>query len=203
MCENKSTEETTESQSNVIAEDGAMDGTAIAASGAASPETFLNEKSDLPCYMPTETDELFDTVYGDHVHDNDGSHLHGGVADDIEWQKRWHRLVVLPSKLYELPKGKVAHEFIEELCTLLEGMRHWNSEKMFVFILVVLQRTKDVRKASDIKKGIENRIRKWHSGEYSILFETTERDMRTMMSNKRKGLTNEKIHAIFGNKMLH
>ena len=38
--------------------------------------------ADLPGYVPTEADRLLDMVYRDHAHDNDGTHLSGGIAGD-------------------------------------------------------------------------------------------------------------------------
>ena len=33
--------------------------------------------------------EKFDKVFGDHIHQNDGSHLNGGVSSDKWWKKQW------------------------------------------------------------------------------------------------------------------
>jgi hypothetical protein len=46
-----------------------------------------DEGADLPDYVPTEADKLLDGVYGDHVHDNDGSQLEGGVDEDKLFQR--------------------------------------------------------------------------------------------------------------------
>ena len=49
--------------------------------------------ADLPGYAPTEADKLLDLVYGDHAHNNDRTHLSGGIAGDRMWQERWRRMV--------------------------------------------------------------------------------------------------------------
>ena len=38
--------------------------------------------ADLPSYSLTETDQLLDSVYGDHLHQNDGIQLDGGVSSN-------------------------------------------------------------------------------------------------------------------------
>ena len=37
----------------------------------------------------TSTMLAFDELYGDHIHQNSGSHIHGGIVDDSVWQCRW------------------------------------------------------------------------------------------------------------------
>jgi hypothetical protein len=64
-------------------------------------------EADLPGYQPTPADLLLNTVYGDHVHDNEGTHLDGGIANDAFWQCRWKRMAQLATTRYQVPKGKV------------------------------------------------------------------------------------------------
>jgi hypothetical protein len=49
-----------------------------------------------------------DEVYGDHIHQNPGTHLTGGVAEDAIWQEHWRRLISFPSSTYDVPSGAVA-----------------------------------------------------------------------------------------------
>jgi hypothetical protein len=46
-------------------------------------------KGDLPGNKLSDADRMLDTVYGDHVHQNAGQHLNGGVEDDQKWQDYW------------------------------------------------------------------------------------------------------------------
>eukprot|EP00978_Attheya_sp_CCMP212_P028315 scaffold97435_cov93-Attheya_sp.AAC.5 len=43
------------------------------------------------------------SVYGDYVHQNDGTHLDGGFTDDAQWQEYWRKLVVLPPQRFDVP----------------------------------------------------------------------------------------------------
>ena len=66
------------------------------------------------------------TVYGDNVHDDDGTTLAGGIdpATDRNWQLRWKRLVAFPQSHYALPRGKVGQRFLTTLCNELAGVRN-------------------------------------------------------------------------------
>ena len=99
---------------------------------------------NLPGQAATNTDRKLLGVYGDFVHQNDGTHLDGGIEDDRIWQERWKKLVVLPTKRYDAPRGGVGRQFVEGLADELEGIRKWNSERFLVFQMVTLQRTTNI-----------------------------------------------------------
>ena len=52
---------------------------------------------DLTDYTLTPEDLRFQEFYGDRVHANPGTHLHGGIGDDATWQEWWRDLTVMPS----------------------------------------------------------------------------------------------------------
>eukprot|EP00978_Attheya_sp_CCMP212_P030781 scaffold114420_cov71-Attheya_sp.AAC.1 len=83
---------------------------------------------NLPGQAVTDTDRKLMGVYGDFVHQNDGTHLDGGIKDDKIWQERWKKLVVLPTKRYDAPGGAIGRQFVEGLADELEGIRKrkWN-----------------------------------------------------------------------------
>ena len=59
---------------------------------APGPAVTPDAGADLPGYFVTAADRLLDSAYGDHVHDNAGTHLQGGFSDDALWQRRWRRM---------------------------------------------------------------------------------------------------------------
>ena len=77
---------------------------------------------DLPGAKISGADLKLDEVYGDHVHQNSGQHLDGGITDDAMWQSYWRRLVVYHSRQYNVPKGKVGHRFLEMITDNIEGV---------------------------------------------------------------------------------
>ena len=62
---------------------------------------------DLPGAEVSAADLKLMDVYGDYIHQNDGSHLDGGIKDDAVWQARWAKLIVLPAQRYNAPGGPV------------------------------------------------------------------------------------------------
>ena len=64
----------------------AATGGEAADSNATPTSTGGGESADLPDYTVTDIDRMMDKVFGDHVHQNDGTHLTGGVVDDATWQ---------------------------------------------------------------------------------------------------------------------
>ena len=49
------------------------------------PQITTEEGADLPGHTFTRRDHKLRTVYGDHIHRNDGTHLMGGIAHDALW----------------------------------------------------------------------------------------------------------------------
>jgi hypothetical protein len=48
------------------------------------------EDGDLQGATPlSDANILLDMVHGDHVHQNPGTHLNGGILDDAKWQHYW------------------------------------------------------------------------------------------------------------------
>jgi hypothetical protein len=54
---------------------------------------YEQEGGDVPGSSLPDVDQKMDKVYGDNVHQNPGTHLSGGIANDALWQERWQQLV--------------------------------------------------------------------------------------------------------------
>ena len=74
---------------------------------AGRPERVLSpeDNADLPGYVMTEACCFLDRVYGDYVHNKNGTHLSGGVVGNKTWQARWKRMVQLDQRHYLVPQG--------------------------------------------------------------------------------------------------
>eukprot|EP00978_Attheya_sp_CCMP212_P013895 scaffold35059_cov31-Attheya_sp.AAC.2 len=108
--------------------------TPTAAAGDDSTDTTTEEPTEeensikdvvgiLPGAEITDTDRKMFTVYGDYyVHQNDGTHLDGGVTDDAQWQEYWRKLAILPPQQFDVPTGAVGRQFVEILTEELVGV---------------------------------------------------------------------------------
>ena len=145
------------------------------------------EGADLPGYTSTPADQLLDSVFGDHVHANNGRHLDGGVGDDKKWQKLWLRITQLAPTRYAVPKGKEGKRFLVMLTNEFRGARerHWNSEKPLVFVATILQTTPGVRRAKDIRRRLANRMDLWDLGCFAALVDDTEGEIRSRIRSTR------------------
>ena len=143
--------------------------------------------ADLPTYLTTSADKLLDSVFGDHVHDNDGSHLDGGIATDSLWQKRWTRIRQLSTTRYIVLKGAVGRRFLTILVDEFRGARdrQWNSERPLVFASVILQKTPGVRRAKDIRSRLTKRMDLWDKGCHIALVDDTELEVLQKVSATR------------------
>jgi len=136
-------------------------------------------------YSLTNADRKLDSAYGDHVHQNAGLHLTGGVDDDATWQHYWLKIASINTKRYDLPKTTVGKRFLSTLRLEFVGVRErkWNSERVIVFMATILQTTPNVTKACDIKRRISSRLDAWAAGEFSALVSDTERECTSATSD--------------------
>ena len=65
---------------------------------------------DLPSVTISAANLKLDSVYGNHVHENVGCHLHGGISagEDAMWQARHKSLLPFNAWLYDVQKEKLA-----------------------------------------------------------------------------------------------
>ena len=61
----------------------------------------------VPDQLLSEVDLKIQSVYGDVVRQNDGTHLDGGIRDDAKWQTYWRKIIGLPPQRYNAPNGRV------------------------------------------------------------------------------------------------
>ena len=131
----------------------------------------------LPNYVPTGGDRRIQVVYRDWVHSKYRSHLSGDIADDQEWNTRWENLVVVTTRWYDAPIGRVGRRFVHALAAELTGVRkrRWNAERFIVFQAETLQSARQVIKYYEIWRQIDQRLDAWEAGEHEMLAEDTAR----------------------------
>jgi hypothetical protein len=77
--------------------------------GSATGEEGMEDppSDDSPSATLSDADQMMNTVFGDHIHQNDGTHLDGDIVYNATWQDYWRWLVFCPNQPYQLPKGNV------------------------------------------------------------------------------------------------
>ena len=97
-----------------------------------------------------------DSVYGNHYHDNPGTHLCGVIshAENRKWQDYWKRVVQTSPCWYSAPQGRVGKRFISIYINELQGVRmeKWNSECPSIFPALILYKANLVKASKDIQK---------------------------------------------------
>jgi hypothetical protein len=93
--------------------------------GQSKDRTTEVEIGDLPAGIKLlDADRMMDKCYGDHVHQNAGTHMEGDIPCDKMWQDYWQQLIDFPSQTCDAPfLGVVGHHFVEILATLLQGIK--------------------------------------------------------------------------------
>jgi len=83
----------------------------------------------------TDADRRLCSVYSDTIHQNDGTHLDGGigVAEDTKWHRLHLRVAACNLPLYDLPNSRWATRFLETLTNLWVEVvellsAHWSSQ---------------------------------------------------------------------------
>ena len=142
---------------------------------------MTEEGADLPGYVPTAADLKLRSVLGDYPHQNDGTHLNGGIADDRTWQRRWRLVVAEAMALYRVPSGRVGKRFIQMLTDEWRGVRErkWNAERPLIAAAVILQKKAGVRTAKEIKRRIDLRVSFWLEGRHRGLIDDALAESRT------------------------
>ena len=87
------------------------------------------------------------SVYGEKIHQNDCSHLDGGVTEDMVWQEQWRGVMALPPQRYDVPLDQIGRLFVASVVTDLSGIveRSWNTEWFIVIHTVILQGSPDIK----------------------------------------------------------
>ena len=152
------------------------------------PEEGEGGSGDVPRYVPTPEELRLREVSGDWVHGNPGTHLNGGVTNNLAWQAWWHELAVMPSRHYDAPSGKVGRRFVGMLGAEIQGVRdrRWNSERFIVFQTVILQQARHVTASHTIMRRIEKRLDAWGSGKHAMLVGDTLRSCEDYLTAARR-----------------
>jgi hypothetical protein len=95
--------------------------------GHSMPCSYTKEElreADPQLQWITDVDHRLLGIFGDTIHQNNGSHLNDGIciAEDAKWQRFYTRVAACSLQLYNLPNGCWAHRFLERLTDLWVGV---------------------------------------------------------------------------------
>jgi hypothetical protein len=170
------------------------------------PIYIPDARSDIPGAVISAANKKLDEVYGDHVHDNPGSHLNGNISSalDLIWQGYFRGLISHNQSLYETPRGKLGKDIANEYSNLLEDVMKGkcNMEKFLVFPMVLLQRRHGVTKRADIKRRLLSRLLAWKEGKYAFLVEDTQQDLLAKQSKARGDTTPAHRAKVYNSKLM-
>ena len=105
---------------------------------------------------------------------------------------------------YELPSGQVGARFLNTLTSLTNGIvkREHNSEKMLLFAMVILPRTRSVNKNKTISQRLTDRMDRWDQGHYNFLVDDTESTLKSRLRDIQRGTTKAQRLRQFNQLML-
>ncbi|GAX17715.1 hypothetical protein FisN_UnNu087, partial [Fistulifera solaris] len=130
-------------------------------------------------FIASEAHLRLKQVFGDWIHDNDGTQLHGSLSaeEDYEWQKRYEDLCSSSPNYYMLPLGgDTGIKFLNQLVAEFQAVRLHrtaNFERVIVFVQVVLASKRDISDAKAIRLRINDRLELWAGKQYQLLVDDT------------------------------
>ena len=138
-------------------------------------------------------------IYGESIMCNDGTHITSHIQDDRVWQEYWKEVVNLPNRKYTLPKNNTGKKFIDLLTTEINSViqRNSNSEKVIVFMSVILQKSRDIKKSKDVKSLLERRMALWQNKEYDTVVKLAVFASNTYKYSQKKKKTPDQVARTF------
>lgn len=158
---------------------------------------------EIPCnpYAKDNEDlsskELVEKVYEDKLQTDDT--ILEMNEEELKWRNRWEMVIAIPSRRYIAPKGQAGKRFVGILMKELEGVRlgKWNSERVIVFQAVMMQHSRDMRKAWHIRRRLNSRMDLWIKKQYDCLVESTMSDSEGFRSNLKDRFDKEHTAKVF------
>ena len=137
-----------------------------------------------------------------------GATLSVGPCDPTrlgDWQKRWDRISRFSRKQYDVPSGAVGRRYTEQLSLEVQHLTLSNfpADRVLVFSAVMLQRDRLVRKAVDIRRVLERRLKMWANEEFDTLMNESSRCDKSL--HKPRGIRvddNQHVAQVFSRLML-
>ena len=120
-----------------------------------------------------------------------------------EWVRQWSAIAHLKGCLYHLPGGSKCRRYVDQLSVEMSHLAVGNfpSKRIMVFSAIILQCNCMVKKGSDIRRVIDERLSKWCNDEFDVLVEEAARCDTTLKSYTYK-TSDDHFISVFSRLML-
>ncbi len=135
-------------------------------------------KADLHLQRFTHADLWLLGIFGNTIHQNDGTHLNSriSIAKDVKWQLLHTGVAACSLQLYNLPNGHWAHRFLKRLTDLWVGVvqHRWKLEQTLVFQVVILNPVCGINWFHNVKPISWGWLDAWDAGRFVALVKEVE-----------------------------
>ena len=102
------------------------------------------------------------------------------TPETCPWVGRWEVITQHQARHYSLPGGSVGRKYVDTLTNEVLQLASGNypSERLIVFSSLMLQRDRNVKKASDIRQLLERRLALWYDEKFDVLLQEACKALR-------------------------
>eukprot|EP00919_Chromeraceae_sp_WS-2016_P022459 GHVR01053319.1.p1 GENE.GHVR01053319.1~~GHVR01053319.1.p1 ORF type:complete len:180 (-),score=7.01 GHVR01053319.1:117-656(-) len=109
------------------------------------------------------------------------------------WVHRWDRVMEKPTTLYTIPGGKSGRMYVEALAEEVDALV---TERLQVFLAVILNRNNDIKTMADIKRTLERRIGTWRQNEFDLLVDELSESKKQRARNTHWRQPTTTVHDV-------
>ncbi|KAF6210438.1 hypothetical protein GE061_013544 [Apolygus lucorum] len=108
-------------------------------------------------------------------------------ANNAVWRCYWRKISQLRGRHYDLPNGSKSMQFVDTLASEITSLTagQFSSERVLVFLSVVLQRSKMIKQPKDIRILLGRRLQLWTEGQFDTLINEAVLLDRKLNHNQR------------------
>ena len=129
----------------------------------------------------------------------------GNEKEDV-WVQYWRKVVTFRGNHYSLPRGSIGREFIDLLAEEINCLSRQStpSERVIVFVAVLMQKDKMVKKGAEIRRLLARRVREWRQERFPELIQEYQRCAKQLSKSHVANSERSKDHVlrVFSNLML-
>ena len=127
----------------------------------------------------------------------------GEDAVDVGYQ-HWRKVAYLQGRHNNLPGGAIGRQYVDALTEEVSHVAAGNqsSDRLIVFSSLMLQRDRMIRKATDIRRVLDRRLKMWRNGEVDLLLQEAIRCDKQLKNTQKPDIDDKHIVKVFTRLML-